>query len=78
MVMDVRNLSYYGALCAGTLARAHARTGDAVQISSYMGRSDRFDQAMARFAAAYARANEQDHAMLLQAIADGHIEASTD
>jgi len=78
MVMDYRNLSYYGALCAGTLARAHARTGDAVQISSYLGTSDRFDQAMAAFAAAYAQANERDHASLLQAIADGRIEASTD
>ena len=35
MLMDLRNLGYYGALCAGTLARAHARTGDAVQISAY-------------------------------------------
>ena len=78
MAMDYRNLCYYGALCAGTLARAHARTGDAVQISSYLGTSDRFDLAMAAFAAAYAQANERDHASLLQAIADGRIEASTD
>jgi uncharacterized protein (DUF2252 family) len=78
MLMDLRNLSYYGALCAGTLARAHARTGDAVQISAYVGTSDAFDRAMASFAAAYAHANEQDHAALVLAIADGRVDASTD
>ncbi len=78
MLMDFRNLSYYGALCAGTLARAHARTGDAVQISAYVGTSDTFDRAIASFAAAYAQANERDHATLLAAIADGRLAASTD
>ena len=33
MKMDVNNLSYYGALCAMALARAHARTGDPVEIA---------------------------------------------
>jgi hypothetical protein len=78
MLMDFRNLSYYGALCAGTLARGHARTGDAVQISAYVGTSDTFDRAIASFAAAYARANEQDHATLLAAIADGRLDAGAD
>ena len=75
MVMDLYDLSHYGALCAWILARAHARTGDAVQISAYLGSSDSFDRAIAAFAASYAITNEQDYAALLEAIADGRIEA---
>ena len=58
--------------------RAHARTGDAVQISGYVGTSNAFDRAIAAFAAAYAQANEQDHAALLHAIEDGRVAASAD
>ena len=78
MLMEVRHLSYYGALCAATLARADARTGDAVQIGAYVGTSDAFDRAMASFAASYAQANERDHAELVEAIAEGRVGASTD
>ncbi len=35
--MNHRNLTYHGALCGWALARAHARTGDAVQIAAYLG-----------------------------------------
>jgi len=73
--MDRNNLTYYGALCAWALARAHARTGDAVQISAYLGKGDSFDRAIAAFSAAYARTNEADHAALLDAIASGRVEA---
>ena len=73
--MDFSNLSYYGALCAWALARAHARTGDPVQLSGYLGRSKRFDRAMAQFSASYAATNEQDHLALVTAIADGRVEA---
>ena len=40
MKMDANNLSYYGALCAMALARAHARTGDPVQIAGTSARAD--------------------------------------
>lgn len=59
--MDPDGLTYYGALCAWALARAHARTGDAVQISSYLGSGDVFDEAIAEFSVQYARVNEQDY-----------------
>jgi uncharacterized protein (DUF2252 family) len=75
MVMEPEHLSRYGALCAWILARAHARTGDAVKISAYLGTSDRFDRAIAEFCARYAETNEQDHAALLDAIASGRIGA---
>jgi uncharacterized protein (DUF2252 family) len=75
MVMDLDHLGHYGALCAWILARAHARTGDAARISGYLGRSTRFDRAIAEFSARYALTNERDHAALLDAIAGGRIEA---
>jgi uncharacterized protein (DUF2252 family) len=64
----------YSELCALTLARAHARSGDAVAIAAYVGASDKFDQALARFAAAYADINEHDYAALQQAAREGRIE----
>jgi hypothetical protein len=67
MGMDVSNLSYYGALCGMALARAHARTGDAVQIAGYLGGSTAFDNAIASWAAKYAVTNEADHAALVDA-----------
>jgi uncharacterized protein (DUF2252 family) len=76
MTMDLRHLAAYGSLCAWILARSHARTGDAVEISGYIGGSDRFDRAITDFAAAYARTNERDHAALLDAIASGRVEAT--
>jgi hypothetical protein len=78
MVMDVDDLRHYSELCAWILARAHARTGDAIQISSYLGKSQDFDLAIAEFACKYALTNEQDHAALLDAIKDGQIEAQAD
>ena len=51
-------------MCGWTLARAHARSGDAIAMGSYLGGGDRFDQAMCAFAAAYADQNERDFAAL--------------
>ena len=76
LAMDQSNLTYYGALCAWALARAHARTADPVPLAGYLGRSERFDEAIAAFAAAYARTNEADHQLLLDAIASGRVEAA--
>jgi uncharacterized protein (DUF2252 family) len=78
MAMNANNLGYYGALCAWALARAHARTGDAVQISGYLGSSDVFDRAVADFAEHYAIVNEHDHALFVDAIKDGSVEASVE
>ena len=75
-VMEAGNLARYGALCAWALARAHARTGDPAAISGYLGRGDRFDRAIARFATVYADQTEADHAALLSAIGDGRLPSS--
>jgi len=61
-------LTGYARACGAVLARAHARSGDPVAIAAYLGRSDTFDQAISRFAAAYADQTERDHQRLLQAI----------
>jgi uncharacterized protein (DUF2252 family) len=73
--MDPPSLRAYAGLCAWTLARAHARSGDRVAIASYLGGSDSFDRAMVTFAHLYAEQNERDHAALVAAIADGRIQA---
>ncbi len=66
----------YAHLCAWTLARAHARSGDRIAISSYLGNSAAFEQATAEFAETYADQNERDFDTFKQAIASGRIEAT--
>ncbi len=73
--MVPRGLRQYGELCGWTLARAHARSGDRIAIAAYLGSSDAFDQAVARFADAYADQNERDHQALADAAASGRITA---
>jgi uncharacterized protein (DUF2252 family) len=70
-----RGMRMYGELCGWALARAHACSGDRIAIAAYLGGSDVFDQAIARFAAAYADQNERDYKSLLAAIASGRITA---
>jgi hypothetical protein len=65
----------YAALCGGILARAHARCGEPAIISGYLGRSDKFDEAIADFASAYADQTERDHHALEQAVRAGKLEA---
>jgi uncharacterized protein (DUF2252 family) len=75
-LMDPLQLDYYGQLCGWALARAHARTGRASMIIGYLGTSEVFDDAIADFAAAYARQNEQDHRRLIEAISAGRVQAT--
>ncbi|HEX5187977.1 MAG TPA: DUF2252 domain-containing protein [Streptosporangiaceae bacterium] len=66
-------LSDYGQICAWTLARAHARSGDRIAIAAYLGNSDSFDRAIAEFAASYADQNERDYAALREAADSGRV-----
>lgn len=75
--MRQRDMAAYGRLCAWTLARGHARSGDPVAIAGYLGSSDVFDRAIAAFAESYANQNERDYGALLEAIADHRISAAT-
>ena len=65
----------YGEICGWTLAKAHARSGDPIAISAYLGKNDVFDRAIARFAAAYADQNERDYSYLRDEVAEGRISA---
>jgi hypothetical protein len=75
--MTPRELSAYGEICGRTLARAHARSGDAVTIAAYLGTSDALDGALADFAELYADQNELDYAALTTAVKTGRVEAQT-
>jgi hypothetical protein len=59
-----------------TLARGHARSGDAVAIRSYAGKSDTLDRAIVAFAESYAAQNLEDYGRFERAIADGRLECA--
>jgi uncharacterized protein (DUF2252 family) len=65
----------FATACGGTLARAHARTGDPVAIDAYIGKGSKFAAAIGQFARRYADQNERDHAQLVDAIAAGAVES---
>jgi len=65
----------YAEACGTVLARAHAKSGDATTIGGYLGKSGGFDEAVARFALAYADQTERDHKALQRAVRSGRIKA---
>ncbi|MFM1966987.1 MAG: hypothetical protein RL134_2712 [Actinomycetota bacterium] len=66
-------LAAYGELCGHVLARAHARTGDAIAISAYLGRSTTFDAAIRVFSLSYAEQVASDYAEFQAAVASGRL-----
>jgi uncharacterized protein (DUF2252 family) len=75
--MKPRELAAYAEICGRTLARGHARSGDAVAIGAYLGSGDSMDRALADFAELYADQNELDYAALDAAVKNGNIKAVT-
>jgi uncharacterized protein (DUF2252 family) len=78
--IDLSTMSYWGLhaytrACGWSLSRAHARSGDRLAIAAYLGKGSNFDEAIARFAAAYADQNELDHQRLVEAAAAGEVSA---
>jgi hypothetical protein len=71
---DAEMLSIYGKACGWALARAHAKAGDPWIISGYLGNGGQFDDAMGKFALAYADQAEKDHAALKAAVRAGIVE----
>jgi hypothetical protein len=55
------DLEGYAGLCGELFARGHARAGDPVSISAYLGKGSRFDKAILAFAHAYADKTEHDY-----------------
>ncbi|HEY5186916.1 MAG TPA: DUF2252 domain-containing protein [Actinomycetes bacterium] len=74
-LMSPTALEFYAGLCGWTLARAHARTGDPVAMSAYLGNSDAFDRAIVDFARRYADQNERDYQAFLESIESGRLSA---
>jgi len=72
-LMNTGTLGSYGAICGWTLARAHARSGDAVAVSAYLGAGNSFDEAMASFSETYADQNERDYEALKEATYSGRV-----
>jgi uncharacterized protein (DUF2252 family) len=75
--MSPDELVIYAGVCGWALARAHARSGDRVQVAAYLGKSERFDVAIADFAKEYADQAERDHAALCAAVKSGRLPAAT-
>ncbi len=73
-----QRLQAYAQLCGHTLARAHARSGDAIAISTYLGTGKSFDKAIKAFAEAYADQSDKDFAEFTGAIAAGRLSAHED
>jgi uncharacterized protein (DUF2252 family) len=56
-----RSLVLYAKLCGQALARAHAKSGKAAQISGYLGSGKNFDYAVSNYAVSYADQVEKDY-----------------
>jgi uncharacterized protein (DUF2252 family) len=76
--MDPHLMGLYAELCGRTLAKAHARSGDALAITGYLGSGDSFDRALASFAESYADQNERDYEAVREAVASGRLEAASE
>ena len=72
-LMEPTMMRMYATVCGMELARAHARSGDAIAIASYLGASETFERAIALFAESYANQNERDYELLIKAADDGKI-----
>ena len=75
--MDPHAMTMYAQLCGSALAKAHARSGDAIAIGGYLGSGNAFDRALASFAEAYADQNERDYDALAAAADSGRVKVET-
>jgi uncharacterized protein (DUF2252 family) len=73
--LDAASMHSYARLCAWTLARAHARSGDPVAIAGYLGSSDTFDRALTEFAERYADQSGRDYEAYVDEVRSGRLDA---
>ncbi len=73
--MIPEGLEAYGKVCALTLARAHARSGDRFAMAAYLGNGASFEKALAKFAESYADQNERDYEVFAGACKTGRLHA---
>jgi uncharacterized protein (DUF2252 family) len=74
----VSALPNYCSLCGWALALAHAKSGDATMLAGYVGKNDALDDALVKFARAYAEQTIQDHEKLVAAAKQGRIPVAPD
>jgi len=74
--VKIENMPQYAALCAWALALAHAKSGDPAIIAGYAGKNDDLDEAMVKFAIAYADQTEKDFKALTDAAKSGRIKVA--
>ncbi len=67
---SAETLPRFARLCGFTLARSHAVTGDRIAIDAYLGNSDSFVKAVARYAVRYADVVEADYSQFAKFVAD--------
>ena len=67
----------YASICGELLARGHARGGDPATLAGYIGRSARFDIAIAKFASEYADQTERDWQALVRSRAAANPKPSS-
>jgi hypothetical protein len=72
----VEGFRSYCVLCGRALSLAHAKSGDAAVIAGYAGKSEALDDAITRFALAYAEQNERDYEQLQKAARTHRINVS--
>lgn len=72
------SLKYAAKIRGKVLANGHARTGDPISISAYMGEDSKFDKAIASFSENYALQNEMDYQLFLEKINNGQLEISNE
>jgi len=68
-------LEFYAGMCGWILARAHARSGDPVAMTEYLGTDDEFDTSITDFSRRYADQNEKDYQAFVDAVHSGRIDA---
>ncbi|MBD7994416.1 DUF2252 domain-containing protein [Arthrobacter sp. Sa2CUA1] len=73
--MKPLSMDFYAGTCGWTLARAHARAGDPIAMAAYLGKSEKFDHAVADFCERYADQNEQDYQAFAEAVRSGRLPA---
>ena len=73
--MAPATLAFYARMCGGTLARAHARSGDPVAIAAYLGKKANFEKSITDFSQRYADQNDRDYQAFCDAVRSGRLEA---
>ena len=74
--LSAGGLSSLAQVAGELLARGHARSGDASEISGYCGAGSRVIEALRDFGCRYADQTDADYAVFMAAIKKGQIKVS--